>query len=101
MRRPSSSIFMLYLDVALTDLQREFQLARAHPPAPGTTTKNAGRSRPRGPGRCDRLPTDRSTRDGDVPAQLAGWRSPPLSGRFSNRLTKILSETRKLNATGK
>jgi integrase len=97
----SPEMTMLYLDVALTDLQREVQLARMHPrhlaPQPKTQAAPA-----------------RAGLDGVIDSLLTAQHvtemyrrnlpdGPPRRclDRLSNRLTKILSETRKLNATGK
>ena len=87
---------MRYVDVALTDLQREFQQARSHPrhlvPQPTTSS-----------------PQLRAGLDGVIDALLAAqhviemFRRPLPQGtsrscldRLSNRLTKILREARKL-----
>jgi hypothetical protein len=87
---------MRYVDVALTDLEREFQLARAKPrhlvPQPRTSTA-----------------TNRTGLDGLIDALLAAQhvmemfrRSLPNDGkrnhlrRLSIRLIKILAETRTL-----
>jgi hypothetical protein len=90
---------MRYVDVALTDLEREFQLARSSPrhlvPQPRTSSA-----------------TSRTGLDGLIEALLAAQhvmemfrRSLPNGGprthlhRLSKRLTKILTETRKLRTT--
>jgi len=87
---------MRYVDVALTDLQREFQQARSHPrhlvPQPTTSS-----------------PQLRAGLDGVIDALLAAqhviemFRRPLPQGtsrscidRLSNRLTKILRKARKL-----
>jgi hypothetical protein len=92
----SPEMTMPYLDVALTDLQREFQLARAKPrhlvPQPKTS-----------PARL------RAGLDGVIDSLLAAqrvlemFRRPLPNGasrccldRLSNRLTKIVTEARKL-----
>jgi site-specific recombinase XerD len=96
----SPEMTMLYLDIALTDLQREFHLARAHPrhlvPQPNTqgASAHAGLG-----GVVDSLLTAqhvvemyrRNLPDG-----------PPRRclGRLSNRLTKILAIVRKLDPPG-
>ena len=58
---------MLYLDIALTDLQREFHAARSQPrhltPQPKTQVASA----PCRLGRRPRFRTGRSTPDGNVP----------------------------------
>jgi integrase len=73
----SPEMTMLYLDIALTDLQREFHSARSHP-RHHTSTENTGRLRPRRLGRCAGLPAHHSTPGRDVPAHLARRRSAPL-----------------------
>ena len=92
----SPEMTMRYLDVALTDLQREFQLARSRPrhlvPQPKVP-----------------LARLRSGLDGVVDSLLAAQHvlemfrralpkcpSRKCLDRLSNRLTKILSEARKL-----
>jgi integrase len=97
----SPEMTMLYLDVALTDLQREFQQARSQPrhlaPQPNTQSASA-----------------RSGLDGVIDSLLIAqhvtemYRRGLPDGaprrcldRLSNRLTKILSETRQLNVPGK
>jgi hypothetical protein len=89
---------MRYVDVALTDLDREFQLARSHPrhlaPQPKTSLTNV-----------------RKGLDGLIDSLLASQhvleifrRSLPMGGkrsrldRLANRLTKILAEIRKLQS---
>jgi hypothetical protein len=90
---------MRYVDVALTDLQREFHQARAHPkylvPQPKTSS----------------IPL-RAGLDGVIDSLLASqhvlemYRRPLPKGtsrscldRLFNRLTKILTEARKLRTT--
>ncbi len=89
---------MRYLDVALTDLQREFQLARSKPrhltPQPKSTTVLL-----------------RSGLDGIIDSVLGTQhvlemfrRTVPSAtvrtcrGRLSNRLTKICTETKKASS---
>ncbi len=91
---------MRYVDVALTDLQREFHQARAHPkylvPQPKTSSI---------------IPL-RAGRDGVIDSVLASqhalemFRRPLPKGtsrscldRLSNRLTKILKEARELRTS--
>jgi hypothetical protein len=87
---------MRYVDVALTDLQREFHQARAHPkylvPQPKTSS----------------IPLRAGVIDSLLASQHAlemFRRTQPKStsrsclGRLSNRLTKILTEARKLRTT--
>jgi site-specific recombinase XerD len=90
---------MRYVEVALTDLEREFQLARSHPrhvaPQPKTSPTNV-----------------RKGLDGLIDSLLASQhvleifrRSLPIGGnrsrldRLANRLTKILVEIRKLQSS--
>ena len=92
----SPRMSMVYLDIALTDLQREFDLARSHPrhlvPQPKTLPAP---SRTGLQGLIDALLTAqhvtemyrRALPDGDARRCL---------NRLLNRLTKILAETRKL-----
>jgi hypothetical protein len=91
---------MRYVEVASTDLQREFHQARSQPrylapqPKAPTVTSRAGLD-----GVIDSLlfaqhsleMFRRSLPDGPPRRRL---------DQFSNRLTKILSETRKLNPAG-
>ena len=91
---------MRYVDVALTDLEREFQLARSHPrhlaPQPKTSLTNI-----------------RKGLDGLIDSLLASQhvleifrRSLPMGDkrsrldRLANRLSKILAEIRKLQSPG-
>jgi hypothetical protein len=92
----SPEMTMLYVEVALVDLQREFQQARSKPrhlvPQPKTS-----------------IALVRTGIDGVIDSLLAAQhalemfrRAPPIGtdrsclDRLSNRLTKILSEARKL-----
>jgi hypothetical protein len=90
---------MRYVDVALTDLQREFQLARSKPRHLAPQPKAS-------------LVTQRTGFDGLIDSLLATQhalvmfrRSLPSVdsrsrlNRLSNRLTKILTEIRKLHTT--
>jgi hypothetical protein len=96
-RHTSPEMTMRYLDVALTDLQREFQLARSRP--------RHLVPQPKGP--STRL---RAGLDGVIDALLAAQhvlemfrralphgRSRSCLDRLSTRLTKIVSEARKLS----
>ena len=58
---------MRYVDVALTDLEREFQLARSKPKAPASTTPNNQRTHRGRPRRPHQGLSRRSTHPGDVP----------------------------------
>ena len=97
----SPEMTMLYLEVALTDLQREFQLAREHPrhlaPQPKTqaTPTRAGLS-----GVIDSLLTAQHVTE-MYRRNLPDGAPRRCLDRLSNRLTKILSLARKLDATGK
>jgi integrase len=96
----SPRMTMLYLDIALTDLQREFHMARSQPrhlvPQPNTS-----------------FASTRTGLDGFIDSLLTAHhllemfrRSLPNGAmrecldRFSNRLTKIVSEARKLPPPG-
>lgn len=95
----SPEMTMRYVDVTLTDLQREFQLARSKPrhlaPQPKTSPASM-----------------RAGLDGLIDSLLATQHHMEIVGRslqdsekrtclnrLANRLTKILSETRKLQTT--
>lgn len=97
----SPEMTMLYLDVALTDLQREFQLARAHPrhlaPQPKT---QAAPTRAGLNGVIDSLLTAQHVTE-MYRRNLPDGAPRRCLDRLSNRLTKILSLARKLDATGK
>jgi integrase len=93
----SPEMTMRYVDVALTDLQRQFQLARSHPRH--LTPQPKASSAPL-----------RAGIDGVIDALIAAqhvmemFRRPLPKGsarscldRLSNRLTKILSQARKLS----
>jgi integrase len=97
----SPEMTMLYLDIALTDLQREFQLARSQPrhlaPQPNTQVASA-----------------RAGLDGVIDSLLTAQHvvemyrrnlpdGPPRRclNRLSNRLTKILAIARKLDSPQK
>ena len=97
----SPEMTMLYLEVALTDLQREVHLARAHPrhlaPQPKT---QAAPARAGLDGVIDSLLTAQHVTE-MYRRNLPDGAPRRCLDRLSNRLTKILSETRRLNATGK
>ena len=92
---------MLYLAVALPDLQREVQLARKHPrhlaPQPET---QAAPTRAGLDGVIDSLLTAQHVTE-MYRRNLPDGAPRRCLDRLSNRLTKILSEARQLNATGK
>jgi hypothetical protein len=92
----SPEMTMLYLDVALTDLQREFEAARSRPrhlaPQPKTPfTPRAGLD-----GLIDSLLGAQHVLD-MFRRTLPNGTSRRRLDRLSNRLTKILSEARKPN----
>jgi integrase len=97
----SPEMSMVYLDIALTDLQRELDLARSHPrhltPQPKT---HAAFTRAGLAGVLDALLTAQHVVEMYRRALPDG---PPRRclNRIVNRLTKILSETRKLDPPGK
>ncbi len=91
----SPEMTMLYLDVALTDLQREFEAARSRPyhlvPQPKTPfTPRAGLD-----GLIDSLLGAQHVLE-MFRRTLTNGTSRRRLDRLSNRLTKILSEARKL-----
>jgi len=97
----SPEMTMLYLDVALTDLQREFHQARSQPrhlaPQPKTQVAPA---RTGLDGVIDALLTAQHVMEMFRRALPDGAPRRCLD-RLSNRLTKILSEARKLDSPGK
>jgi integrase len=97
----SPEMTMLYLDVTLTDLQREFHLARSQPRhlAPQPKTQLAS-SRAGLEGVIDSLLTAQHVMEMFRRA-LPNSAPRRCLDRLSNRLTKILSEARELNASGK
>jgi hypothetical protein len=92
----SPEMTMRYLDVALTDLQREFQLARSRPrhliPRPKVPL---ARLRSGLDGLLDSLLAAQHVLE-MVRRTLPKGPSRAYLDRLSNRLTKILSEARKL-----
>jgi len=96
----SPEMTMLYLEVALTDLQREFQLARAHPrylaPQPKT---HAAPTRAGLNGVIDSLLTAQHVTE-MYRRNLPDGAPRRCLDRLSNRLTKILAIARKLEAPG-
>ena len=97
----SPEMTMRYVDVALTDLQREFQLARSQPrylvPQPKTPSapQRTGLN-----GVIDSLLATQHVLEMFRRALPNGTARSCLD-RLSNRLTKILAEARKLRATTK
>jgi integrase len=89
---------MRYVDVTLTDLQREFQLARSKPrhlpPQPKTSPTGV---RTGFDGLIDSLLATQHAMEMFRRSLLSGTARNTL-GRLSNRLTKILAEARKLRA---
>jgi hypothetical protein len=90
---------MRYVDVALTDIEREFHLARSHPrhlvPQPKTSSPSA-HSGLRGV--IDALLTAQHVME-MFRRSLTNDQSCSRLNRLSNRLTKILSQIRKLSIT--
>ena len=90
---------MRYVDVALTDLQREFQLARAKPrhlapePRPSSAKLRAGFD-----GLIDSLKASQHTLEIFRRSLPNDDKRDPLD-RLANRLTKFLAEIRKLKTT--
>ena len=97
----SPEMTMLYLDIALTDLQREFHLARSQPRhlAPQPKTQVASAHAGLG-GVVDSLLTTQHVVE-MYRRNLPDGASRRCLDRLSNRLTKILSEARKLDPPGK
>ena len=97
----SPEMTMVYLDIALTDLQHEFDLACLHPrhaaPPPRTP---ASLSRQGFAGVFDALLTAQHVVE-MYRRSLCGGDSRRLLDRLSNRLTKILAEFRKLQPPAK
>ena len=91
----SPEMTMQYLDVALTDLQREFELARSKPrhlvpqPRVSSAQLRAGLD-----GLIDSLLAAQHVLE-MFRRTLPNGTSRPRLDRLSNRLTKILSEARK------
>jgi site-specific recombinase XerD len=97
----SPEMTMLYLEVALTDLQREFHLARSQPRhlAPQPKTQLAP-TRAGLDGVIDSLLTAQHVTE-MYRRNLPDGAPRRCLDRLSNRLTKILSEVRELNVPGK
>lgn len=97
----SPEMTMLYLDIALTDLQREFQLARSHPRhlAPQPNTQHAS-ARAGLDGVIDSLHTTQHVVE-MYRRNLPDGAPRRCLDRLSNRLTKILAIVRKLNTPEK
>ena len=97
----SPEMTMLYLEVALTDLQREFQQARLHPrhlvPQPKTQLAPA---RAGFDGVIDSILTPQHVTE-MYRRTLPDGAPRRCLDRLSNRLTKILSEVRELNPPGR
>ena len=90
---------MRYVDVALTDLEREFQLARSKPrhlapqPKPASSQLRPGLN-----GLIDSLITSQHALEIFRRSLTNREKRAPLD-RLANRLTKILAEIRKLKST--
>lgn len=95
----SPGMTMCYVDVTQTDLQREFQLARSHPRhlAPQPKTSSAP-LRVGLHGLIDSLLATQHHME-IVGRSLQDSKQRTCLNRLANRLTKILSETRKLQTT--
>ena len=97
----SPEMTMLYLDIALTDLQREFHLARSHPrhlvPQPNTQVASAHAGLR---GVVDSLLTAQHVVE-MYRRNLPDGAPRRCLDRLSNRLTKILAIVRKLDPPGK
>ena len=86
---------MRYVDVAWNRSAARVSSGPLATPASGAATESANILAARRPGRCRRFPAVRSTCHRDVPPLPAGRPSATCLDRLSNRLTKILAETRK------
>ena len=91
----SPEMTMRYLDVALTDLQREFQLARSKPRHLAPQPRTPFTSRTGLDGLIDSLLAAQHVLE-MFRRTLPNGTSRRCLDRLSNRLTKILSEARKL-----
>ena len=97
----SPDMTMLYLDIALTDLQREFHLARSQPRHLAPQPKLSSASPRTGlAGLNDSLLAAQHTMEMFRRSLPAGAPRRHLD-RLSNRLTKIVSEARKLDSPSK
>jgi integrase len=95
----SPGMTMHYLDITLIDLQREFQLARSKPRHLAPQPSSASASRRPGPnGLIDSLLATQHVLEMFRRSLPIGKERSCLD-RLSNRLTKILAETRKLQTT--
>ena len=92
----SPDMTMLYLDIALTDLQREFHLARSHPRHLAPQPKTFASARTGLDGLIDSLLAAHHLLEMFRRSLPAGAERRCLD-RLSNRLTKIVAEARKLN----
>ena len=91
---------MLYLDIALTDLQRELHLARSQPRHLAPQPKTQAASRAGLDGVIDSLLTAQHVTE-MYRRNLPDGAARRCLDRLSNRLTKILSAARKLDAPEK
>ena len=96
----SPDMTMLYLDIALTDLQREFHLARSHPRHLAPQPKTFASARTGLDGLIDSLLAAQHVLEMFRRSLPAGAPRRCLD-RLSNRLTKIVSEARNLTPPGK
>lgn len=97
----SPRMTMVYLDIALTDLQREFDLACSHPRhVPPPPRSPCSLSRPGLTGILDALLTAQHVVE-MYRRTLSDGNSQCYLHRLGNRLTKILAEIRKLQPPSK
>jgi hypothetical protein len=89
---------MRYVDVALTDLQREFQLARSKPRHLAPQPKSPAPQRTGLDGLIDSLLATQHALE-MFRRSLPNGNARACLDRLSNRLTKILAEIRKLQTT--
>ena len=95
----SPRMTMRCVDVTLTDLQREFELARSKPRHPAPQPKTSGAPRRTGlDGLIDSLLVAQHAME-MFSRSLPNGPARSCLSRLANRLTKILAELRKLHTT--
>jgi hypothetical protein len=94
----SPDMTMRYVDVTLTDLQREFQLARSKPRHLAPHPKTSASPRAGLDGLIDSLLATQHHME-IVGRSLQDSEQRTCLNRLANRLTKILRETRNLRTT--
>jgi len=94
----SPDMTLRYVDVTPTDLQREFQLARSKPRHLAPQPKTQASLRPGLDGLIDSLLATQHHME-IVGRSLQDSQQRTCLNRLANRLTKILSATRKLQTT--